>query len=83
MEPRLPPLSVQAGYLHDIGKVAVDKRLFGKPTSLDAEEFARWRTHTVVGHQIVSGVEFPGRAFLKSSAPIMSAATGRDIRTGW
>jgi hypothetical protein len=28
-----------AGYLHDIGKVAVDKRLFGKPSSLDAEEF--------------------------------------------
>ena len=31
-----------AGYLHDIGKVAVDKRLFGKPSSLDAEDFVRW-----------------------------------------
>ena len=48
-----------AGYLHDIGKVAVDKRLFGKPTSLDAEEFREMADHTVVGHQIVSGVEFP------------------------
>ena len=28
-----------AGYLHDIGKVAVDKYLFGKPTALDPEEF--------------------------------------------
>jgi putative nucleotidyltransferase with HDIG domain len=48
-----------AGYLHDIGKVAVDKRLFGKPTSLDAEEFREMADHTIVGHQIVSGVQFP------------------------
>lgn len=48
-----------AGYLHDIGKVAVDKRLFGKPTSLDAEEFREMADHTLVGHQIVSGVQFP------------------------
>jgi putative nucleotidyltransferase with HDIG domain len=48
-----------AGYLHDIGKVSVDKRLFGKPTALDAEEFREMADHTVVGHQIVSGVQFP------------------------
>ena len=48
-----------AGYLHDIGKVAVDKRLFGKVTSLDPEEFREMADHTIVGHQIVSGVEFP------------------------
>jgi putative nucleotidyltransferase with HDIG domain len=48
-----------AGYLHDIGKVAVDKRLFGKPTALDPEEFREMADHTIVGHQIVSGVEFP------------------------
>ncbi|MGO9649394.1 MAG: HD domain-containing phosphohydrolase [Terriglobales bacterium] len=48
-----------AGYLHDIGKVAVDKRLFGKTTSLDAEEFREMADHTVVGHRIVSGVQFP------------------------
>jgi putative nucleotidyltransferase with HDIG domain len=48
-----------AGYLHDIGKVAVDKRLFGKPTSLDPEEFREMADHTIVGHQIVSGVMFP------------------------
>jgi putative nucleotidyltransferase with HDIG domain len=48
-----------AGYLHDIGKVAVDKRLFGKPSSLDAEEFREMADHTVVGHQIVHGVQFP------------------------
>src|SRR5882672_7929634 len=48
-----------AGYLHDIGKVAVDKRLFSKPGALNAEEFREMADHTVVGHQIVSGVEFP------------------------
>ena len=48
-----------AGYLHDIGKVAVDKRLFGKTTALDAEEFREMADHTVVGHQIVTGVQFP------------------------
>lgn len=48
-----------AGYLHDIGKVAVDKRLFGKPTSLNPEEFREMADHTVVGHQIVSGVQLP------------------------
>lgn len=48
-----------AGYLHDIGKVAVDKRLFGKPSSLDADEFREMADHTVVGHKIVSGVQFP------------------------
>ncbi len=48
-----------AGYLHDIGKVAVDTRLFAKPSSLDAEESRLMRDHTVVGHQIVSNVQFP------------------------
>jgi putative nucleotidyltransferase with HDIG domain len=48
-----------AGYLHDIGKVAVDKRLFGKPTMLNPEEFREMADHTVVGHQIVSSVQLP------------------------
>jgi putative nucleotidyltransferase with HDIG domain len=48
-----------AGYLHDIGKVAVDKRLFGKASKLDAEEYREMRDHTTVGHQIVSHVQFP------------------------
>ncbi|HVO59484.1 MAG TPA: HD domain-containing phosphohydrolase [Terriglobales bacterium] len=48
-----------AGYLHDIGKVAVDKRIFGKPGALDADEFREMADHTLVGHQIVTGVQFP------------------------
>jgi putative nucleotidyltransferase with HDIG domain len=48
-----------AGYLHDIGKVAVDRRLFSKPAALNPEEFREMADHTIVGHQIVRGVEFP------------------------
>ena len=48
-----------AGYLHDIGKVAVDRRLFGKPGALDPDEFREMADHTTVGHQIVSSVQFP------------------------
>ncbi len=48
-----------AGYLHDIGKVAVDRRLFEKADALESEEFREMADHTVVGHQIVSSVEFP------------------------
>jgi putative nucleotidyltransferase with HDIG domain len=47
------------GYLHDIGKVAVDKRLFGKTSALDPEEFREMADHTVVGYHIVQGVRFP------------------------
>jgi len=48
-----------AAYLHDIGMVAVDKRLLGKASQLDAEESRDMRDHTVIGHQIVSHVQFP------------------------
>src|SRR6202142_3449300 len=48
-----------AGYLHDIGKVAVDRRLFGKAGALDPEEFREMADHTTVGYQIVSSVQFP------------------------
>jgi putative nucleotidyltransferase with HDIG domain len=48
-----------AGYLHDIGKVAVDKRLFSKAGALDADEFREMADHTTVGYEIVRDVHFP------------------------
>ncbi|MFY9906423.1 MAG: HD domain-containing phosphohydrolase [Terriglobales bacterium] len=48
-----------AAYLHDIGMVAVDRRLLEKPSELDQAEYREMRDHTVVGHQIVSQVQFP------------------------
>ncbi|HXX01534.1 MAG TPA: HD domain-containing phosphohydrolase [Candidatus Acidoferrales bacterium] len=59
MEPGEVAALRSAGYLHDIGKVAVDRRLFGKPAALDPEEFREMADHTTVGHQIVSAVQFP------------------------
>ena len=59
MEPGEVAALRSAGYLHDIGKVAVDRRLFSKAGALDPEEFREMADHTVVGHQIVSSVQFP------------------------
>jgi len=48
-----------AGYLHDIGKVTVDKAILGKPGALEPREFREMADHTTIGHQIVQGVDFP------------------------
>jgi putative nucleotidyltransferase with HDIG domain len=59
----LPPAEISglraAGYLHDIGKVVIDKAVFGKPGALDANEFREIANHTTIGHRIVQGLEFP------------------------
>ena len=47
------------GYLHDIGKVTVDKYIFAKPTALEPSEFREMADHTTIGHQIVQSVQFP------------------------
>jgi putative nucleotidyltransferase with HDIG domain len=59
MEPADVASLRSAAYLHDIGMVVVDRRLFGKPSKLDVEESREMRDHTVIGHQIVSQVQFP------------------------
>jgi HD-GYP domain-containing protein (c-di-GMP phosphodiesterase class II) len=59
MDPSAVASLRSAAYLHDIGMVAVDKRLLGKASQLDEEESREMRDHTVVGHQIVSHVQFP------------------------
>ncbi len=48
-----------AGYLHDIGKVAVDRYLFNKADPLEPAEFRQLADHTVLGYDIVKDVEFP------------------------
>jgi putative nucleotidyltransferase with HDIG domain len=48
-----------AGYLHDVGKVMVDKYIFRKVGALAQSEFQEMADHTIVGHKIVAGVEFP------------------------
>jgi putative nucleotidyltransferase with HDIG domain len=59
MEPNDAASLRSAGYLHDIGQVALDRRLFEKPSSLNPQELSEMKDHTVVGHRIVSHVQFP------------------------
>ena len=42
-----------AGYLHDIGKLAIDNAVLEKPTKLDEEEFNEIRSHTYYTYQLL------------------------------
>ena len=48
-----------AAILHDVGKLAVPEHIISKPGKLTPEEFAKMKTHTVVGAEIVESVHFP------------------------
>jgi diguanylate cyclase (GGDEF)-like protein len=45
-----------AGWLHDVGKLAVPEQILTKPGPLDDAEWAIMRTHAAVGAEIVSRV---------------------------
>lgn len=47
-----------AGFLHDIGKIVIDKFILNKPDSLTKEEFDEIKLHPVVGRDIVTQVKF-------------------------
>ncbi len=42
--------------LHDIGKTFVPKEILNKPGRLDPEEFARMKSHSIIGFELVRGV---------------------------
>ena len=73
--------------LHDIGKVGVEDAILRKPGRLDPTEFEAMKRHTVMGSEILASAsrKLPFRTSLSiastSLAIIMSAGTGRDIRT--
>jgi ribonuclease P protein subunit RPR2 len=48
--------------LHDIGKIGIPDRILTKPGPLLSPEWARMRTHPLVGAQIVSSISFLGDA---------------------
>ena len=51
------------GLLHDIGKIGVPEEILNKPGKLTDEEFDKIKSHTVVGHHILSTItEIPGLA---------------------
>ncbi len=45
--------------LHDIGKLAVDDYILGKPGRLSAEEFEKMKTHATAGEEILGQIRFP------------------------
>jgi diguanylate cyclase (GGDEF)-like protein/putative nucleotidyltransferase with HDIG domain len=53
-----------AGWLHDVGKLAIPEAILTKPSSLDPAEWKIMRTHPVVGAAIVRRV-----ATLREAAP--------------
>jgi len=55
---RLEGLRV-AGYLHDIGKIAIPAEILSKPGKLSAVEFMLIQGHSQAGYDVLKGVEFP------------------------
>lgn len=61
-ELRLPADSIRhmntAGFLHDIGKIAVSEEILDKTEKLTDDEWARIKEHPVKGAEIISHLEF-------------------------
>jgi len=51
-----------AGLLHDVGKIGIADSILQKPGPLTHEEWQIMRTHSSVGHSIVSATEFDEEA---------------------
>ena len=47
-----------AGYLHDIGKIAVPAEILAKPGKLSQDEFGIIKTHPQFGYDILKEIEF-------------------------
>ncbi|MDP4091414.1 MAG: HD-GYP domain-containing protein [Bacillota bacterium] len=50
-------VSIQAGLLHDIGKMKVPGEILNKPTRLSQDEFREMKKHTIFGYDIIRGNE--------------------------
>jgi putative nucleotidyltransferase with HDIG domain len=57
-EPTLKGIEAGA-LLHDTGKIAVPEHILNKPGKLNAQEYAKMKTHVTIGAEILSGIEFP------------------------
>ena len=48
-----------AGFVHDLGKIAVPAELLAKPTRLTETEMALIRVHSQAGYDVLKDIEFP------------------------
>ncbi len=47
----------EVGLLHDIGKIGISEEILNKTQRLSDTEFAQIKTHAVIGHDILTGIE--------------------------
>ena len=70
-----------AGYLHNIGKVTVDKHLLSKPGALEPENSRRWPSIPCWDIALFPPCSFRGPIFLRSCALTMNGPMVQAIRT--
>jgi diguanylate cyclase (GGDEF)-like protein len=68
----------QAAMLHDIGKAAVPDAILSKPGSLDEDEWAFMRRHTVIGERIMQAAPA-----LAAAAPLVRSSHERFDGAGY
>ena len=49
-------------FLHDIGKIFIDKKIINKPGKLTAEEYEQVKQHTIYGYELLKDIENIGEA---------------------
>jgi HPt (histidine-containing phosphotransfer) domain-containing protein len=47
----------EIGLLHDIGKIGISEEILNKTERLSETEFAQIKTHTMIGHEILKGIQ--------------------------
>jgi HD-GYP domain-containing protein (c-di-GMP phosphodiesterase class II) len=67
-----------AGWLHDVGKVAIPEPILAKPEALDEAEWETMKTHAAIGEEIVSRI-----AALAGAAPAVRHHHERYDGTGY
>jgi putative nucleotidyltransferase with HDIG domain len=77
-----------AGILHDIGKIRIPAEILAKPDGLNEFEFGLLQTHSQIGHDILTRIDFPwpiAQIVLQhhermNGSGYPSGASGEDIR---
>ncbi len=48
-----------AGYLHDVGKLIIDREIINAPGAIDARQWQELNRHPVIGYEILSPINHP------------------------
>jgi diguanylate cyclase (GGDEF)-like protein len=68
----------RAAELHDVGKIAIDPAIVGKPGPLDDAEWTQMRRHTIIGEELLAAAP-P----LRAVAPLVRASHERWDGSGY